>query len=146
IYKLCEAIAQQSREQYENYTVKLAKEAILIRQEFLSRRFLTDVTPRLCYTALKLINNAYRVALSTFPTKKHPVPSTLPPCDDECTYTLQFGVPCCHEIVTLLNDDERLKLSEVHHRWHLRLRMDENDYYLRLQNPDRIANTRARPK
>lgn len=142
----------------------MAKQALRARHDFLHRPWLGGLPLKVSYKALDLIVQEYRYAKAAMPSNPTSQTRPLAPCHpDTCTATIQYSIPCRHDIYTKLAEGERLEPREVHTHWHLQMGLVsprplekahvltrslqiERDKYLGIQEPKIVENRKGRPK
>ena len=67
------------------------------------------------------------------------------PCTDNCTVSIELGIPCHHTIYEKLLSATHLRKWDVHPRWHLRAPVSQ-DVYRRILDPKIASNLRGRPR
>jgi hypothetical protein len=148
-YSLVSVSQDLCKEQVQQNVEEMAKQAIRARHDFLSRPWLGALPLRVSYKALDLIVGEYRRAKSAMPSTRpsQSIRRPLEPCHpDTCTATIQYNIPCRHDIYKKLAEGERLELREVHTHWHLQMSLIERDKYLEIQEPKIVENRKGRPK
>ncbi|KAK0618035.1 hypothetical protein B0T17DRAFT_321162 [Bombardia bombarda] len=146
VFTLVKATHSLVEAQDKNFNDELSRQAIYSRKEYIGRNGFGELPMQVTHRALKRINDELLYARAAMPSKKNHHPQPLAPCDENCTTPLQFGVPCRHTIYKRLKKKKELKLGDIGQFWHLQLRLDENDYCLRLRDPRVAGRGRGRPK
>ncbi|KAK0741365.1 hypothetical protein B0T18DRAFT_229739 [Schizothecium vesticola] len=136
-----------TQEQVRQNVEEMAKQALRARHDFLHRPWLGGLPLKVSYKALDLIVQEYRYANAAIPSNPASQTRPLAPCrPDTCTATIQYSIPCRHDIHAKLAGGERLELREVHTHWHLQMSLIERDKYLEIQEPKIVENRKGRPK
>jgi hypothetical protein len=135
------------KDQERDFKDACAQDEVLTAREYLGSTgdYLGDLPTVISSKALGLINKQYRIARKAMPTGKNPFPEPLSDCNDDCSVSVELGVPCCHKVYAKLGSAASLTRYEVHPHWRLR-ESSSQDPYRRFLDP-RIANAlRGRPK
>ena len=85
----------------------------------------------------------YRLACRVMPTGRNPFPQPPGDCGDDCSVSIELGIPCWHRIYTKLACAEPFTKWEVHPRW--RLREASQNIYRRILDPKIATALRGRP-
>lgn len=109
-----------------------------------SSEYLGELGSAVSSKALNLIHKQYRQARRAMPTRSNPFPKPLGDCNDDCSVSIELGIPCCHRIYAKLSSAEPLTKWEVHPRWRLRPSKSHN-IYRRILDPKIATALRGRP-
>ena len=120
---------------------------MLTGREYLGSRseYLGEFRTALSSKGLGLIKAQYRLARKAMPTGKNPFPEPLGDCNDDCSVSIELGIPCCHKIYLKLGSATPFTKWEVHPRWRLR-ETSSHDPYRRILDPKIATALRGRPK
>ncbi|KAL6405570.1 hypothetical protein AUP68_11330 [Ilyonectria robusta] len=126
---------------------RFPEDEILTAREYLglSGDYLGELRTVISSKGLGLINKQYRIARKAMPTGKNPFPDPLPECNDDCSVSIELGVPCCHKIYSKLGSATSFTKWDVHPRWRLR-ESSSRDPYRRILDPKIATALRGRPK
>ncbi|KAH6976580.1 hypothetical protein EDB80DRAFT_829134 [Ilyonectria destructans] len=94
---------------------------------------------------LGLINKQYHIARKAMPTGNNPFPEPLLDCNDNCSVSIELGIPFCHKVYAKLGSATPFTKYEVHLRWRLR-ESSSQDPYRRILDPKIATALRGRPK
>jgi hypothetical protein len=116
-------------------------------QEYLgpSSEYLGDLPKIASQKVLSLITREHRKALKGIPSPSNPWPDAIGACSDECTMSIELGIPCQHTIYRKLIAATPLTKWDIHPRWHLREPVSR-DVYRRILDPKIATTLRGRPK
>jgi hypothetical protein len=147
LFRLVEAMQDMLQDQEKDFRQKCAADEILTSRDFTgpSAEYLGELPRCISSKALGLIRQEYRIARKAMPSGRVPNPRPLQPCDNYCTASIQFGIPCCHTIATKLIDSARFTKYDIHPRWWLR-EPHSGDPYRRILDPKIATSLRGRPK
>lgn len=79
------------------------------------------------------------------PTGKNPLPGPLGDCGEDCSVSVEFGIPCCHKIYSRVGSGTPFSKWDVHPRWRLR-ESTSRDPYRRILDPKIATALRGRPR
>ncbi len=135
------------RDQERDFRHACAEDEVLTSREHIgsSSEYLGDLPLTVSFKGLRLISKQYRLAMKTMPTGRNPLPTRLANCDDNCSVSVELGIPCCHKIYSKLLSGTRFTKWDVHPRWHLR-ESSSQDPYRRILDPKIATALRGRPK
>ncbi|OWT43409.1 transposase [Pochonia chlamydosporia 170] len=147
LYRLVEAMEDMIHDQERAFTDACGQDDILTAPQYLgsSADYLGELRTTTSSKGLRLINKQYRLACKFLPTGKNPFPDSIGPCDDDCTVSIELGIPCYHKVYAKLESDTRFTKWEVHPRWRLRESVSQ-DPYRRILDPKIATKLRGRPK
>jgi hypothetical protein len=147
LYRLVEAIKDMLNDQERDFRQACANDGVLTRPEHIGRgaEYLGELPQVISQKALGLITHEYRRALKAIPTASNLRPQTLGACTDDCSVSIELGIPCRHRILSKLEDNTSLAKWDVHPRWHLR-QSTSTDPYRRILDPKVATSLRGRPK
>ena len=133
------------QDQEKDFRQKCAADEILTYRDFTgpSAEYLGGLPHCISSKALGLIRQEYRIARRAMPSGRVPNPRPLQPCDNYCTASIQFGIPCSHTIATKLIDSTRFTKQDIHPRWWLREPHLGNPYR-RILDPKIATSLRGR--
>jgi hypothetical protein len=122
LFRLVEAMKDMMKDQERDFNDACAQDEILTAREYLGLGgdYLGELRTVISSKGLGLINKQYRIARKAMPTGKNPFPEPLPECSDDCSVSIELGVPCCHKIYSKLGSATAFTKMEVHPRWRLR--------------------------
>jgi hypothetical protein len=114
----------------------------------LGKDWLGELPRAISFHALLLLEKEHVVALKAIPSRSRPQ-ATINALGDcvplNCTIRGQFGLPCRHEIARKELARDGFVLADVHQRWHLSSRLEDDNQYARLKNPLPAPRGRGRP-
>ncbi|KAG7423353.1 PKS-NRPS hybrid synthetase [Fusarium oxysporum f. sp. raphani] len=147
LYRLVEAMQDMMKDQERDFKDACAQDEVLTAREYLgsSGDYLGDLPTVISSKALGLINKQYRIARKAMPTGKNPFPEPLSDCNDDCSVSVELGVPCCHKVYAKLGSATSFTRYDVHPRWRLR-DSSSQDPYRRILDPRIATALRGRPK
>ncbi|KAK2778405.1 mutator-like element [Colletotrichum kahawae] len=134
-------------DQKQSFVQACAQDEVLASREYSRSRseYLSDLRTMLSSKALGLIVKQYLLAKKALPTGRNPKPVPLGDCMDDCSVSVEYGIPCCHKIYEKLVDSGSFSKWEVHPRWRLR-ETTSQDPYRRILDPKIAGALRGRPK
>jgi hypothetical protein len=138
--KLIKGLREMVINQARGYTNKVAQEVTTIKYEHMNKQYLGDLPMAVSLRALSLITEEKRYAQEAVDDDKEEWD-----CDEDCTTWLQYRVPCRHTIFKRLRGQEPLTLQDLHPRWLLDKRLDE-DRHIRIRDPHPAEARRGRPR
>jgi hypothetical protein len=147
LYRLVEAITDMLHDQERDFIEACARDEVLTSREYTGQgaEYLGELPQVISQKALRLISREYRRALTAIPNPSNPRPKGLGLCSDDCTPSVELGIPCCHTILSKLEGNVPLAKWDVHPRWHLRQSIS-TDPYRRILDPKIATSLRGRPK
>ena len=147
LYRLVEAMQDMIRDQERDFTDACALDEVLASREFIGpgSEYLGELRTVLSSKGLQIINQQYRIARKAMPTGKNPFPESLGECSDDCTVSVELGVPCCHRVYEKLASATQFSKWEVHPHWRLR-ESSSTDPYRRILDPKIVISLRGRPR
>ncbi|EGY20890.1 uncharacterized protein VDAG_02414 [Verticillium dahliae VdLs.17] len=147
LYRLVEAMQDMVKDQERDFKDACASDEVLTSRGFLGpgSEYLGELRTVMSSKGLRLIGTQYRIACKAMPTGRIPFPEPLQECNDECSVSLELGIPCCHKIYSKLGSATSFKKWEVHPRWRLR-ESSTQDPYRRILDPKIATALRGRPK
>ncbi|KJK78209.1 hypothetical protein H634G_06382 [Metarhizium anisopliae BRIP 53293] len=147
LYRLVEAMQDMIHDQERSFTDACGQDDVLTAPQYLGSmgNYLGELRTTMSSTGLKLINKEYRIARKFMPTGKNPFPDSIGPCNDDCTVSIELGIPCYHKIYEKLDSATPFTKWEVHPRWRLRESASQ-DPYRRILDPKVATALRGRPK
>ncbi|KAJ4213124.1 hypothetical protein NW760_015191 [Fusarium oxysporum] len=147
LYRLVEAMQDMMKDQERDFKDACAQVEVLTAREYLgsSGDYLGDLPTVISSKALGLINKQYRIARKAMPTGKNPFPGPLSDCNDDCSVSVELGVPCCHKVYAKLGSATSFTRYGVHPHWRLR-DSSSQDPYRRILDPRIATALRGRPK
>ncbi|KAL6405353.1 hypothetical protein AUP68_11106 [Ilyonectria robusta] len=124
-----------------------AADEVLTTREYMgsSSEYLGELRTAISSKGLGLINKQYRLARKAMPTGKNPFPEPLGNCSDDCSVSIELGIPCYHKVYSKLGSATPFTKWEVHPRWRLR-EPSSQDPYRRILDPKIATALRDRPK
>ncbi len=146
LYRLVEAMQDMIRDQERDFRDACASDEVLSCRIYIgpSSEYLGEVRSVVSTKALDLINTQYRLACRAMPTGRNPFPQPPGDCGDDCSVSIELGIPCSHRIYTKLACAEPFTKWEVHPRWRLRQASSQN-IYRRILDPKIATALRGRP-
>lgn len=147
LYRLVDAIRGMLEDQERGFRQACAQDEVLTSREHVGRgsEYLGELPETVSQKALGLLSKEHRKALKGIPSPANPWPDSISVCKDDCTVSIELGIPCYHTIYGKLISASRLTKWDVHPRWHLREHMSR-DVYRRILDPKIANNLRGRPK
>ncbi|KAH8665499.1 hypothetical protein BGZ61DRAFT_366161 [Ilyonectria robusta] len=147
LYRLVEAMQDMMRDQERDFKDACAQDEVLTAREYLgsSGDYLGELRTVISSKGLGLINKQYRIARKAMPTGKNPFPEPLLDCNDNCSVSIELGIPCCHKVYAKLGSATPFTKYDVHQRWRLR-ESSSQDPYRRILDPKIATALRGRPK
>ncbi|KID95831.1 hypothetical protein MAJ_08227, partial [Metarhizium majus ARSEF 297] len=147
LYRLVEAIQGMLEDQEREFRQACAQDEVLTAREHVGRgsEYLGELPQVVSQKALSLMTRERRKALKGIPSPKNPWPDAIGPCNDDCTVSVELGIPCYHTIYRKLVSATRLTKWDIHPRWHLREPLGE-DVYRRILDPKIATSLRGRPR
>ncbi|KAH6881052.1 hypothetical protein B0T10DRAFT_411223 [Thelonectria olida] len=147
LYRLVEAIQDMMKDQERDFNDACAADEVLTAREYMgsSSEYLGELRIAISSKGLGLINKQYRLARKAMPTGKNPFPKPLGDCNDDCSVSVELGIPCCHKVYSKLGSATPFTKWEVHPRWRLR-KPSSQDPYRRILDPKIATALRGRPK
>ncbi|KHO10645.1 hypothetical protein MAA_11746 [Metarhizium robertsii ARSEF 23] len=147
LYRLVEAMQDMIHDQERAFTDACGQDDVLTAPQYLGSigNYLGELRTTISSKGLRLINKQYRIARKFLPTGKNPFPDSIGPCDDDCTVSIELGIPCYHKVYAKLDSATPFTKWEVHPRWRLRESVSE-DPYRRILDPKIATALRGRPK
>ncbi|KAH9237038.1 hypothetical protein K456DRAFT_1493190 [Colletotrichum gloeosporioides 23] len=147
LYRLVDVMQDIIRDQKQSFVQACAQDKVLASREYSRSRseYLGDLRTMLSSKALGLIVKQYLLAKKALPTGRNPKPVPLGDCMDDCSVSVEYGIPCCHKIYEKLVDSGSFSKWEVHPRWRLR-ETTSQDPYRRILDPKIAGALRGRPK
>ena len=147
LYRLVEAMQDMIHDQERAFTDACGQDDVLTAPQYLGSigNYLGELRTTMSSKGLRLINKQYRIARKFLPTGKNPFPDSIGPCDDDCTVSIELGIPCYHKVYAKLDSATPFTKWEVHPRWRLRESVSE-DPYRRILDPKIATALRGRPK
>ncbi|KAH7110974.1 hypothetical protein B0J13DRAFT_660315 [Dactylonectria estremocensis] len=135
------------KDQDRDFNDACAQDEILTAREYLglSGDYLGELRTVISSKDLGLNNKQYRIARKAMPTGKTPFPDPLPECNDDCSVSIELGVPCCHKNYSKLGSTASFTKWKVHPRWRRR-ESSSRDPYRRILDPKIATALRGRPK
>lgn len=146
LYRLVEAMQDMVRDQERNFMDACASDEVLSCRAStgLSSDYLGELRSVMSSKALDLIRRQHRLARKAMPTRRNPFPKPLGNCNDNCSISIELGIPCCHRIYTKLASADPFTKCEVHPRWRLRPSSSQN-IYRHILDPKIATALRGRP-
>lgn len=147
LYRLIEAIQDMMKDQERDFQDACAADEVLTTREYMgsSSEYLGELRTAISSKGLGLINKQYRLARKAMPTGKNPFPEPLGNCSDDCSVSIELGIPCYHKVYSKLGSATPFTKWEVHPRWRLR-EPSSQDPYRRILDPKIATALRDRPK
>jgi hypothetical protein len=147
LYRLIEAMQDMVHDQERAFTDACGQDDVLTAPQYLGSigNYLGELRTTMSSKGLGLINKQYCIARKFLPTGKNPFPDSIGPCDDDCTVSVELGIPCYHKIYAKLDSATPFTKWEVHPRWRLRESVSQ-DPYRRILDPKIATALRGRPK
>ncbi|EXL89791.1 hypothetical protein FOIG_16925 [Fusarium odoratissimum NRRL 54006] len=147
LYRLVEALQDMIKDQEQDFNDACAADEVLTAREYIGSRseYLGELRTVISSKGLGLINKQYRLARKAMPTGKNPFPGPLGGCNDDCSVSVELGIPCCHKVYSRLGSATPFTKWEVHPRWRLR-EPSSRDPYRRILDPKIATALRGRPK
>ncbi|KAH6988704.1 hypothetical protein EDB80DRAFT_898149 [Ilyonectria destructans] len=141
LYRLVEAIQGMLEDQEREFRQACAQDEVLTAREHVGRgsEYLGELPKIVSQKALSLITREHRKALKGIPSPANPWPDAIRSCDDDCTVSIELGVPCYHTIYRKLITATPLTKWDIHPRWHLREPVSE-DVHRRILDPKIATN------
>jgi hypothetical protein len=147
LYRLVEAMQDMIHDQERAFMDACGQDDVLTAPQYLGSmgNYLGELRTTMSSTGLELVNKQYRIARKFMPTGKNPFPDSIGPCDNDCTVSIELGIPCYHKVYTKLDSSTSFTKWEVHPRWRLRESASQ-DPYRRILDPKVATALRGRPK
>lgn len=146
IFKLDEVIEtmlgnkQQWLEQEED------RQAHRNRHEFGGQQWLGKIPTQVSYKAVDLMAKQKRIAMGVLAGETAPGPQRHPPQPCTGRFRSQYGLPCSHEIMGKLTENEAIQKADCHAFYWLACSIDPDEAFRRFQDPEKITNTKGRPR
>ncbi|KAF6791683.1 mutator-like element [Colletotrichum musicola] len=147
LYRLVDVMQDMIGDQERSFTQACAQDEVLASQEHSRSRsqYLGEFRALLSSKALNLITRQYLLAKKAMPTGRNPRPVPLGDCTDDCSVSVEYGIPCCHKIYEKLIDSSSFSKWDVHPRWRLR-ETTSQDPYRRILDPKITGALLGRPR
>ncbi|KAG6979587.1 PKS-NRPS hybrid synthetase [Fusarium oxysporum f. sp. conglutinans] len=147
LYRLVEAMQDMIKDQERDFSDAYAADEVLTAREYMGSgsEYLGDLRAAISSKGLGLINKQYRLARKAMPAGKNPFPKPLGDCKDDCSVSVELGIPCCHKVYSKLGSAASFTKWEVHPRWRLR-ESSAQDPYRRILDPKIATALRGRPR
>lgn len=147
LYRLVEAIQDMLSDQERDFAHASAGDEVLTDRRYLgsSSEYLGDLRTTISSKAIGLIARQHRTAEKAMSTRNDPPPVHLGECDEDCSVSVELGIPCCHKIYAKMDEGTHFTKWDVHPRWHLR-ESASRDRYRRILDPKITTALRGRPK
>ncbi|KAF5119705.1 PKS-NRPS hybrid synthetase [Metarhizium anisopliae] len=147
LYRLVEAMQDMIHDQERVFRDACGQDDVLTAPQYLGSigNYLGELRTTMSSKGLGLVNKQYRIACKFLPTGKNPFPESIGPCDDNCTVSIELGIPCYHTVYAKLDSATTFTKWEVHPRWRLR-EVASQDPYRRILDPKVATALRGRPK
>ncbi|KAF6525297.1 hypothetical protein HZS61_011092 [Fusarium oxysporum f. sp. conglutinans] len=147
LYRLVEAMQDMIKDQERDFSDACAADEVLTAREYMGSgsEYLGDLRAAISSKGLGLINKQYRLARKAMPAGKNPFPKPLGDCKDDCSVSVELGIPCCHKVYSKLGSAASFTKWEVHPRWRLR-ESSAQDPYRRILDPKIATALRGRPR
>ncbi|KAF6814641.1 mutator-like element [Colletotrichum musicola] len=147
LHRLVDVMQDMIQDQELSFTQACAADEVLSGREYMTTRseYLGELRSMLSSKALGLITRQHRLAKSALPTSRNPRPDPLGNCTDDCSVSVEYGIPCYHKIYLKLVSLEVFTKWDVHPRWRLR-ESSSQDPYRRILDPKIATSLRGRPK
>ncbi|KAH7471738.1 hypothetical protein FOMA001_g13153 [Fusarium oxysporum f. sp. matthiolae] len=104
LYRLVEAMQDMIKDQERDFSDACAADEVLTAREYMGSgsEYLGDLRAAISSKGLGLINKQYRLARKAMPAGKNPFPKPLGDCKDDCSVSVELGIPCCHKVYSKL--------------------------------------------
>lgn len=147
LYSLFEAFEAMLNDQERDFIDACSQDEVLTSRTHSGpgSKYLGELRTVMSEPGLKLVAKEHRRALRSTPSKSRPWPETVGDCNEDCSVSLQLGIPCYHTIYRKLEAGTPLTKWDVHPRWHLR-EPDSRNPCRRILDPKIAACLRGRPK
>ncbi|KAK1841564.1 mutator-like element [Colletotrichum chrysophilum] len=147
LYRLVDVMQDMIQDQELSFAQACAEDEVLSGREYIGGRseYLGELRSMLSSKALSLITRQYRLAKAALPTGRVPNPRPLGDCTDDCSISVEYGIPCYHKVYLKLVESQAFTKWEVHPRWRLR-QSSSQDPYRRILDPKVAKSLRGRPK
>lgn len=147
LYRLVEAMQDMMHDQERDFKDACAQDEVLTAREYLGSigDYLGELRTIISSKGLGLVSKQYRIALKYMPKGKNPCPGPLGDCTDDCTVSIELGIPCYHKVYAKLASATPFTKWEIHPRWRLRNSIYQ-DPYRRILDPKIATLLRGRPK
>jgi len=147
LYRLVEAMQDMIHDQERSFKDACGQDDVLTAPQYMGSMgdYLGELRTIMSSKGLGLISKQYRIALKFMPTGKNPFPDSIGPCDNDCTVSVELGIPCYHKVYAKLDSGTPFTKWEVHPHWRLR-ESASRDPYLRILDPKIATTLRGRPK
>jgi MULE transposase domain/FAR1 DNA-binding domain len=147
LYRLVEAMQDMIHDQERTFKDACGQDDILTAPQYLGSigNYLGELRTTISSKGLGLINKQYRIARKFLPTGKNPFPDSIGTCGNDCTVSIELGIPCYHKVYAKLDSATPFTKWEVHPRWRLRESVSQ-DPYRRILDPKIATTLRGRPK
>ncbi|EXU95515.1 hypothetical protein X797_011427 [Metarhizium robertsii] len=147
LYRLVEAMQDMIHDQERAFMDACGQDDVLTAPQYLGSmgNYLGELRTNMSSKGLGLINKQYCIARKFMPTGKNPFPDSIGPCNDDCTVSIELGIPCYHKVYAKLDSATPFTKWEVHPRWRLRESVSQ-DPYRRILDPKVATTLRGRPK
>ena len=109
------------KDQERGFQDACAADEVLTAGEYMgsSSEYLDELGTAISSKGLGLINKQYRLARKALPTGKNPFPEPLGDCSDDCSVSIELGIPCYHNVYSKLGSATPFTKWEVYSRWRL---------------------------
>ncbi|KAF4434584.1 mutator-like element, partial [Fusarium austroafricanum] len=147
LYQLVKAMQDMMKDQERDFNDACAADEVLTAREYIgsSSEYLGELQTAISLKGLGLINKQYRLARKAMPTGKNPFLEPLGGCNDDCSVSVELGIPYCHKVYSRLGSATPFTKWEVHPRWRLR-EPSSRDPYRRILDPKIATALHGRPK
>ncbi|EGY20871.1 uncharacterized protein VDAG_02395 [Verticillium dahliae VdLs.17] len=147
LYRLVEAMQDMLKDQERDFRDACANDEVLTDRAYLgsSSEYLGELRTVVSSKGLMLIHRQYLIARKAMPTGKTPYPEPLGPCDNNCSVSIELGIPCSHKVHARIMSNAPFTKWDVHPRWRLRPSSSRNPYQ-RILDPKIATSLRGRPR
>ncbi|KFG84092.1 hypothetical protein MANI_015087 [Metarhizium anisopliae] len=147
LYRLVEAMEDMIHDQERTFKDACGQDDVVTAPQYLglTGNYLGELRTTISSKGLGLIHKQCRIARKFLPTGKNPFPDSIGPCEDDCTVSIELGIPCYHKVHAKLDSATTFTKWEVHPRWRLRESVSQ-DPYRRIIDPKVATTLRGRPK
>jgi hypothetical protein len=118
LYRLVEAIQDMMHDQERDFKDACAQDEVLTAREYLGSvgYYLGELQTAMSSKGLKLVSGQYRIARRFMPSANNTNPKGAGVCNDDCTTSIELGVPCYHTVYKKLASGIPFSKREIHSR------------------------------
>lgn len=140
LFRLAEVIETMLMNAQTAFEKEVDRQETRLRAVYLGQTWLGHTNREISYRGIDLLAKQKHLIMRYLSSRT----VVLSPCTGR--FRQQYGMPCSHDLFRILDTNKAVKKSDFHRFWWLDRSLDEEDPFLRIEEPLEVTSSRGRPR